>query len=169
MKNSFLTYTNPGLSGKGSRKNQMTSVFPETNENAGLRRKNQETRQKMSLKTRAERLKTEIPALFLALRDQRTPVWAKVLAFLTVAYALSPVDLVPDFIPVLGYLDDLLILPGLAALTIRLIPREVMEDCRTRAGELWKDGKPKKWYYALPIVLVWALIVFVIVKLIFFR
>lgn len=123
----------------------------------------------MSLKTRAERLKTEIPALFLALRDQRTPVWAKVLAFLTVAYALSPVDLVPDFIPVLGYLDDLLILPGLAALTIRLIPREVMEDCRTRAGELWKDGKPKKWYYALPIVLVWALIVFVIVKLIFFR
>lgn len=123
----------------------------------------------MSLKSRAAKLKTEIPALFLALRDKRTPVGAKILAFLTVAYALSPVDLVPDFIPVLGYLDDLLILPGLAALTVRLIPPDVLDDCRARAGGMWADGKPKKWYYALPIVLVWALVVFVIVKLIFFR
>ena len=76
---------------------------------------------KKKLQALAARVKVELPALFLALKDHRTSWPAKLLAFLTVAYALSPVDLIPDFIPVIGYLDDLLILPLLAALTIKLM------------------------------------------------
>ena len=74
----------------------------------------------MDLKARAKKLKTDIPALFLALKDDNTPIIAKIFAGITVAYALSPVDLVPDFIPVLGYLDDVILLPMLVALTIKL-------------------------------------------------
>lgn len=118
----------------------------------------------MNLKERAKQLKTDIPALFLALKDENTPFLAKFFAFLTVAYALSPIDLVPDFIPVLGYLDDLILLPALVALTVRFIPKDVLARCRERAEGLWQNGKPKKWYYALPIVLFWALILFLILK-----
>ena len=74
----------------------------------------------MDLKVRAKKLNTDIPALFLALKDDNTPIIAKIFAGITVAYALSPVDLVPDFIPVLGYLDDVILLPMLVALTIKL-------------------------------------------------
>lgn len=66
---------------------------------------------------------------------------AKIIAAIAVGYALSPIDVVPDFIPVLGYLDDLIILPVLAAWAIRLIPKEIMEECKTEAEGLWKDGK----------------------------
>lgn len=118
----------------------------------------------MSLKDRAKQLKTDIPAVFLALKRRETPWYAKVVAGLTVGYALSPIDLIPDFIPVLGYLDDLIILPALVALTVRMIPAEVMAQCRAEAEDMWKDGKPKKWYYAVPIVLVWLLVVFLIVR-----
>lgn len=118
----------------------------------------------MNLKERAERLKTDIPAVFLAMRHSKTPWYAKAVAFLTVAYALSPVDLIPDFIPVLGYLDDLLLLPGLVAAVVRMIPAEVMEECRGQAQTLWMNGKPKKWYYAVPIVLIWGWILLWIVR-----
>ena len=118
----------------------------------------------MSLKDRAKQLKTDIPAVFLALKRRETPWGAKVLAALTIGYALSPIDLIPDFIPVLGYLDDLIILPAMVALTVRLIPAEVMAACRAEAEGMWQNGKPKRWYYALPIVAVWLLIVFLIVR-----
>ena len=117
----------------------------------------------MNLKDRAKQLKTDIPAVFLALGDRKTPWYAKALALLTVAYALSPIDLIPDFIPVLGYLDDLIILPVLVALTVRCIPAEVFAQYRERAKDMWADGKPQKWYYALPIILVWLLIVLLII------
>ena len=120
----------------------------------------------MSLKTRAKQLKRDTPALFLALRDKDTPVLAKVFAGLAVAYAMSPVDIIPDFIPVLGTLDDLIILPLLAAAAIKLIPPEKLEECRKKAEGLWEDGKPKKWYYALPIVFFWLLVLWLIIKLI---
>ena len=118
----------------------------------------------MTLKERAKQLKTDIPAVFLALKKRETPWTAKLLAALTIGYALSPIDLIPDFIPVLGYLDDLIILPAMVALTIRLVPAEVMAACRAEAVGLWKDGKPTRWYYAIPIVLVWLLVVFLIVR-----
>lgn len=113
----------------------------------------------MNLREKAKELKVMIPALFIAMKRKDTPVLAKIFAALTVGYALSPIDIIPDFIPVLGYLDDLIILPVLAALTIRLIPDDIMEACKAEAKELWKDGKPKKWVYAVPIIVLWVLIV----------
>ncbi|MDD6011466.1 MAG: YkvA family protein [Oscillospiraceae bacterium] len=118
----------------------------------------------MDLKARAKKLKTDVPALFLALKDKDTPILAKLFAGITVVYALSPVDLVPDFIPVLGYLDDIILLPMLVALTIKFIPKDVLERNRNQAEGMWRDGKPKKWYYAIPIVLIWILIIVLILK-----
>ena len=123
----------------------------------------------MKLQDRAKQLKTDIPAVFLALKDKKTPWYAKLFAALTVVYALSPIDFIPDFIPVLGYLDDLIILPLLVALTVKFIPADVFEEYRKQSQAMWQDGKPKKWYYAIPIVLVWLLIIAFFVKLIFFR
>ncbi len=120
----------------------------------------------MDLKARAKKLKTDIPALFLALKDKKTPIIAKLFAGITVAYALSPVDLVPDFIPVLGYLDDVILLPMLVALTIKFVPKDVLERNRKQAEEMWKDGKPKKWYYAIPIVMIWLLVIGLVLKVI---
>lgn len=116
----------------------------------------------MDLKARAKQLKTDVPAVFLALRHPDTPIAAKMLAAVTVGYALSPIDLIPDFIPVLGYLDDVILLPALVAWTVKLIPCNVMEQCRRQAQSLWQDGKPKKWYYALPIVCIWGLCLFLV-------
>ena len=118
----------------------------------------------MTLKERASTRQRDIPAVFLALEDKRTPVMANILAAVTVAYALSPIDLIPDFIPVLGYLDDVLLLPGLVALTIKLLPRKVLEECRRKAEGMWRDGRPKKWYYALPIVAVWIILIWLLVQ-----
>ena len=120
----------------------------------------------MNLRERAKKLKTDIPAIFLALKDKETPIVAKIFAGITVAYALSPVDLVPDFIPVLGYLDDVILLPMLVALTIKFIPEDALERNRKQSEGMWKDGKPKKWYYAIPIVIFWILLVYLIVKMI---
>ena len=111
-------------------------------------------------------MKTDIPALFLALKDKDTPILAKILAGITVAYALSPIDFIPDFIPVLGYLDDVILLPMFVALTIKFIPDEVLEKYRKQAKGMWNDGKPKKWYYAIPIVLIWVLIIALILRVI---
>ncbi|MDO5560873.1 MAG: DUF1232 domain-containing protein [Oscillospiraceae bacterium] len=118
----------------------------------------------MDLKERAKKLKYDIPAIFIALKKKETPLGAKLMAAVTVGYALSPVDLIPDFIPVLGYLDDLILLPAMAALTIKLIPEDIMSKCRLEAADMWKDGKPKKWYYAIPIALIWLLIIFLIIR-----
>ena len=122
----------------------------------------------MDLKERAKQLKTDIPAVFIALRKKETPILAKILAGVTVAYALSPIDLIPDFIPILGYLDDVILLPFLIALTIKLIPDKDFAECRKESEGLWENGKPKKWYYAMPIVIIWLLLIFVIVKAIWF-
>ena len=113
----------------------------------------------MNLKAKAEKIMMDIPALFFTLQDKRTPLMAKVFAAVTVAYALSPIDLIPDFIPVLGYLDDVILLPVLVALTVRFIPKEVLEENRRKAKTLWNGGKAKKWYYAVPVVLIWLLLI----------
>ena len=120
---------------------------------------------KVNLRQRAEQLKKDVPTVFLALGDKETPLIAKIFAGMTVIYALSPVDLIPDFVPVLGYLDDVILLPLLITLTIRLIPADKLEECRLRTEGMWSDGKPKKWYYAIPIVAIWLLIVLFLVKM----
>jgi len=122
----------------------------------------------MNLKERAKQLKIDIPAVFLCLKSKETPLIAKILAGITIGYALSPIDLIPDFIPVLGYLDDLILLPALIALTIRCIPKDTFERFRKESEGMWKDGKPKKWYFAIPIALIWLIVIGLIVKAVFF-
>lgn len=85
------------------------------------------------LKIRACRLKSEAHALFLAFRDPRTPWYARAWLALVLGYLASPIDLIPDFIPVIGHLDDLLLVPAGLALAVKMIPKEVMEECRKKA------------------------------------
>lgn len=118
----------------------------------------------MNLKECAKKRKKDIPTVFLSLKDKDTPIIAKIMAGVTVGYALSPIDLIPDFIPILGYLDDVILLPALIALTMKLIPKDIWERNRILAEDMWHDGKPKKWYYALPIMFIWGVIIWGIVK-----
>lgn len=118
----------------------------------------------MKLKDRAKMIKTDIPAVFIALKKKKTPLLPKIIAGITVAYALSPIDIIPDFIPILGYLDDLIILPALIALTIKLLPEDILKQSRLEAEGLWSNGKPKNWVYAIPILLIWVVIILLIVN-----
>jgi len=111
----------------------------------------------------AKALKREVVSLWFAYRDPRTPRLAKVLAALVVAYALSPIDLIPDFIPVLGYLDEVILLPGAIYLTLKLIPAEVLAASRQHAAA-WLAGnaaKPRNWAAAAVIVLIWGALLWV--------
>jgi uncharacterized membrane protein YkvA (DUF1232 family) len=106
-------------------------------------------------KARARRLQAEVYALYLAYRDPRVPWYAKVLAACVVGYAISPIDLIPDFIPVLGYLDDVVLIPLGVALALRLIPPAVMVECRERARSEVVGGKPVRRAAAAVIVAIW--------------
>ncbi len=112
----------------------------------------------MIVKDMANKLKQDIPTVYLALKKNETPVIAKIFAMITVVYALSPVDLVPDFIPIIGFLDDLIILPMLVSITIKFIPKEILNQCRVKSKNLWNNGKPKKWYFSIPIIAIWVLL-----------
>ena len=119
----------------------------------------------MNLKERAKQLKINIPAIYIALHKKETPLIAKVLAVITIAYALSPIDLIPDFIPVLGLLDDIILLPIFIALTIKYIPEHVLQQCKVEAAAINKRDLVK-WYYAIPILLIWLVICILLYKLI---
>jgi uncharacterized membrane protein YkvA (DUF1232 family) len=106
------------------------------------------------LKMKAAALKREIFALYLAVRDPRTPWYAKIVVLCVVAYALSPIDLIPDPIPVLGLLDDLVLLPLGIYLALKLIPQEVVTDCRGRAASAG-EKLPRNWYAAAVIIILW--------------
>lgn len=107
---------------------------------------------------RARALKREVYALYLAVRDPRCPWYAKVFAGLVVAYAFSPIDLIPDFIPVIGYVDDLILVPLGIAVAIRLIPPTVLADSRAEAGRVLAAGKPVNRIAAVVIVAIWLLL-----------
>lgn len=109
------------------------------------------------LQARAKRLKAEVTALYYAAQDPRVPWTARGVILFALGYALSPIDLIPDFIPVLGYLDDLLILPALIALALRLIPAEVMAAARERAAREPVSLR-KSWLFASLFVLFWIAI-----------
>jgi uncharacterized membrane protein YkvA (DUF1232 family) len=111
----------------------------------------------VDIKGRIRALRVETYALYLAYRDPRTPWYAKVLAALVVAYAFSPVDLIPDFIPVLGYLDDLVLIPLGIWGARRLVPPEVMAASRKRAREALAGPRPRSWGGAALIIIIWLL------------
>ena len=106
-------------------------------------------------KRRARQLKAETYALYLAYRDRRTPWYARLFAACVVAYAFSPIDLIPDFIPVLGYLDDLILIPLGIALALRMIPPQVMADSRLKAQDLLAQDRPRNWIAAAAIITIW--------------
>src|SRR5919205_3436966 len=108
-----------------------------------------------TLHQRARQLKRETHALYLAARDPRTPWYAKLLVAGIVAYAFSPIDLIPDFVPVLGYLDDLLIVPLGIALAVKLIPEPILEECRLKARAA--IDRPTNWVAAGVIIAIWLL------------
>lgn len=109
-------------------------------------------------KQKARELKIQVYALYLAHRDPRTPWYAKAFAALVVGYAFSPIDLIPDFIPVLGYLDDLILVPLGVKIALDLVPTEVMADAREKAHELSLSGKPVNYVAGAIIVLFWVLL-----------
>lgn len=112
------------------------------------------------LKEQVRKLKQETVPIYYALFDRRTPLSAKILAGVTVAYLLSPIDLIPDFIPVLGLLDDLILVPLLIKATLRLIPKYVIDDIKVKFDS--KEKLPAKWYYAVPVVLLYGYLLFVL-------
>jgi uncharacterized membrane protein YkvA (DUF1232 family) len=111
-----------------------------------------------SWKARARHLRRETYALYLAYRDPRTPWYAKVFSALVVGYAFSPIDLIPDPIPVLGYLDDLILIPLGIALALKMIPPIVMDDCREQARLTMEQGKPTNWAAAAAFIAIWLLV-----------
>ena len=108
-------------------------------------------------KRRARKLKRETYAVYLACRHEKTPWYARLLAACVVGYAFSPIDLIPDFIPILGYLDDLLIVPLGIALVIKFIPAEVLVECRAKAQEIERQGRPANLIAAATIIAVWII------------
>ena len=118
----------------------------------------------MKIKEKAKELNQNISAIYIAMKKKKTPFYAKMIAGITIGYALSPIDIVPDFIPILGYIDDIILLPFLAYLSVKLIPKKIMDEAKVEAREIWKEGRPKKWYYAIPIVLIWIGLFYILMK-----
>lgn len=111
-------------------------------------------------------LKKEIGALYLASKRDDVPWYAKLIIILVVGYALSPIDLIPDFIPIIGYLDDIILLPLGITLAIKLIPAKIMNECRQQSDTVFKNIKPKNWVAAGIIIFIWiAIVTFSIIKL----
>lgn len=116
------------------------------------------------LKEWAKNLKSNISLLYYCYLDKKTPWYAKALIILTISYAMSPIDLIPDFIPVLGYLDDLLLIPLGIALSYKLIPKEIIEENKTKANDIsFKDLKSKGIYGAILIAAIWIIILYIII------
>ncbi|WP_134686976.1 YkvA family protein [Brevibacillus migulae] len=110
------------------------------------------------IKSKAKLLKREAFVLYFAYKDQRVPWHAKLFAICVVAYAFSPIDFIPDFIPILGYLDDIILVPLGIWLALKLIPEEVISDCRAKAQELMAKGKPKNWVTGISFIVIWILL-----------
>jgi uncharacterized membrane protein YkvA (DUF1232 family) len=111
------------------------------------------------LRTRAKHLKSETFALYLAVRHPGTPWYAKLLVAAVVAYALSPIDLIPDFVPILGYVDDLILIPLGITLAMKLIPPAIMSECRLRAQDIMANGRPISRVAGVVIICIWIILI----------
>jgi uncharacterized membrane protein YkvA (DUF1232 family) len=118
-------------------------------------------------KQKARQLKYEIYAIYLAYRDPRVPLHARIFAACVVGYAFSPIDLIPDPIPILGYLDDLILLPLGISLALKMIPPEVMAESRVKASQILDQGKPVNWVAAGVIAAIWLCLAALVVVIIF--
>ena len=116
------------------------------------------------LKVRARALKNEVYAVYIAAKDLRTPWYAKALIFFVVAHTFSPIDLIPDFIPVLGYLDDLIITPGGLWLAVKLIPLEVLEEARREAAGKGQE-RGVGYFGAVIVIFIWVIILAALMKI----
>ena len=115
---------------------------------------------------RVKQLKQETYALYLAYKDPRVPWYARVWLALVVGYAFSPIDLIPDFIPILGYLDDLILIPAGIWLALKLIPPQVLDDCRAQAAEKLRENRPVSWGTAVLIITIWLILAALLIGLI---
>jgi uncharacterized membrane protein YkvA (DUF1232 family) len=113
-------------------------------------------------KQKAEELELQTYALYFAYRDPRVPWYAKGFIGLIVAYAFSPIDLIPDFIPILGYLDDLVIIPLGVLLALKMIPAQVMEESRAKAAEHLHEKKPQYKFMGVAVIGVWIVVALVV-------
>lgn len=122
-------------------------------------------------KEKAEELEEATLVVYLAARHLRTPWAARAVALLTAAYAFSPIDLIPDFIPILGYLDDLVIVPFGAWLALRMVPREVLDECRAQAAQLRGRDEPVFRWMALVVIVIWSVVLLWLAQMLwkFFR
>ena len=110
------------------------------------------------LKEKVRAIKRETLTVYAALKDKRTPLPAKLFAAITIAYLLSPIDLIPDFIPVLGLLDDLILVPLFIKLTLSFIPNSLYEEIKAKVNE--NETLEKSWYFAIPIILIYVVLLF---------
>jgi uncharacterized membrane protein YkvA (DUF1232 family) len=124
----------------------------------GWHQKNMSAPAMQSLKEFARKLKKETYAIYLASKNPKVPWYARLLAAGVVAYAFSPIDLIPDMIPVIGYLDDLLIVPVGIWLVLKMIPPEVLAECREKAEAATSEGKPRNWVAAGVVIAIWVLL-----------
>ncbi|USY56626.1 YkvA family protein [Bacillus sp. 1780r2a1] len=128
---------------------------------------NEKTKCNNKIKELCKKLKQNLFVLFLSYKDKSVPLYAKVVAICVVAYAFSPVNLIPDFIPVLGYLDDLIIVPIGISLALKLIPSHIIESYQLQAEELKKNKRPKNWFVGFLIVLIWITFLVWIIKVMY--
>lgn len=119
------------------------------------------------IKAWAKKLKQQIFVLYLAYKDERVPWYAKIFTICVVAYAFSPIDLIPDFIPILGYVDDIILVPLGIMFALKMIPNEVISECEVKAKEMKKNGKPKNWIAGSLIILLWIIIMLLVILKVF--
>lgn len=119
------------------------------------------------IKAWASKIKRQIFILYFAWKDHRTPWYAKAFTACVVAYAFSPIDLIPDFIPILGYLDDLILLPAGIMIALKMIPKDVLSSCKVQAEEMMNNGKPKNWVAGSIILFIWSVIIIWIAVIIY--
>lgn len=121
------------------------------------------------LKNKTKKLKKQLSVLMIAYKDTRTPLLPKILIGITIGYLLSPIDLIPDFIPVLGLLDDLLIVPLLITISIKLIPGTIIIDAKAYAETHPEMVKKSNWVFAIAIIIVWMVLIALFVKKLKFK
>ncbi|OPJ63959.1 YkvA family protein [Clostridium oryzae] len=126
--------------------------------------KNKFTEMLSHSKLAVTKTKKEVGALYFAYRRKDVPLYAKLMAMAVVGYALSPLDLIPDFIPILGYLDDLILIPLGVTIAVKLIPKNIMKECRLQAEEAFSKNKHKNWIAGAVIIIFWVLIIMYILS-----